>query len=398
MVFRRLREIFKIDKTVYIHSIGPEQLISNLLLGSLASLSELVSEGKSGALFYYTANGKFIIKTVSREAALALRGLLPDYFAHFSRNSESLIARFLGLHAIHHSAPHRHKWRGAARASYSIALPARLANIVKRKIYFLVMENLFHTPVPIHRRYDLKGSTYKRSLAPEFRQDTTIALKDNDLEREGEKIDVGPECASKLLSVLRADAEFLKAHGLMDYSLLVGIYYAPRDSGQCGIGGDGTEQCLPWRPLSSPVLETLGRRHWEGTQSEPFWRRDMGGIASSDGQKLFYLGIIDILTQWGAYKRAENAARVIQSLRAIPREAHRLAGKRGGGCVSDGGCLPPSSSEETDRLQRALPQGSSPLFKCLRFSDSFLLKRGSQCTRRQQVVSLASPPSFQEHG
>ena len=35
MVFRRLREIFKIEKTVYIHSIGPEQVISNLLLGEI---------------------------------------------------------------------------------------------------------------------------------------------------------------------------------------------------------------------------------------------------------------------------------------------------------------------------------------------------------------------------
>ncbi|KAL8444156.1 hypothetical protein Emag_005670 [Eimeria magna] len=80
-------------------------------LRSLASLSELVSEGKSGALFYYTADGKFIIKT----------------------------------------------------------------------------------------------------------------------------IDVGPERASKLISVLRADADFLKSHGLMDYSLLVGIYYAPKGTPRAAV-------------------------------------------------------------------------------------------------------------------------------------------------------------------
>ncbi|KAL8448913.1 hypothetical protein Emed_003483 [Eimeria media] len=339
MAFRRLRELFKIDKTVYIHSIGPEQVISNLLLGSLASLSELVSEGKSGALFYYTADGKFIIKTVSRDAAQGLRNLLPDYFEHFTRNSESLITRFLGLHAIQHTVPCKGKI-GAA------------ANGVKRKIYFLVMENLFHTPVPIHRRYDLKGSTYKRSLAPEFRQDSTIALKDNDLEMEGEKIDVGPERASKLMSVLRADAEFLKAHGLMDYSLLVGIYYAPKGMraeastaslSVCGSDPDaskGTDYKSDSQRRGDsaqprycpPLLSTstqLSAASDPGPE-EPFWKRDLGGLASHDGTKLFYLGIIDILTKWGAFKRTEHAARVIQPLCAVFRETHRLAAMLGG--------------------------------------------------------------------
>ncbi|KFG50869.1 phosphatidylinositol-4-phosphate 5-kinase [Toxoplasma gondii p89] len=64
MVFRRLRERFHISSETYVRSVGPEQLLGNLLLGNLSSLSELVSEGRSGALFYYTADGKFMIKTV----------------------------------------------------------------------------------------------------------------------------------------------------------------------------------------------------------------------------------------------------------------------------------------------------------------------------------------------
>ncbi|OEH78100.1 phosphatidylinositol-4-phosphate 5- phosphatidylinositol-4-phosphate 5-kinase [Cyclospora cayetanensis] len=228
MVFRRLREMFKIDKTMYIHSIGPEQVVSNLLLGSLASLSELVSEGKSGALFYYTADGKFIIKTVSRESARGLRRLLPDYLEHFVKNPESLLSRFLGLHAVKHTFPRQGRLSSAA-------------NRMRHKTYFLVMENLFHTPVPIHRRYDLKGSTYKRSLALDNRADPTAALKDNDLEREGEKIDIGPERAARLVDLLRRDSKFLMSHSLMDYSLLVGIYYSHKESPPShfhGCGGD----------------------------------------------------------------------------------------------------------------------------------------------------------------
>ncbi|CDI78157.1 Phosphatidylinositol-4-phosphate 5-kinase 9, related, partial [Eimeria acervulina] len=221
MVFRRLREMFQIDRAVYIHSIGPEQVISNLLLGSLSSLCELVSEGKSGALFYYTADGRYIIKTVSRSAAAELRRLLPAYYEHFVQNPDSLLTRCLGLHAIKHAYPSRRKL-------------STLANQVQQKTYFLVMENLFHTPVPIHRRYDLKGSSYKRTLAPEIRVDPTVALKDNDLEREGEKIDIGPEKAARLLKQLQQDANFLCVHRLMDYSLLIGIYYANKNAGYGG--------------------------------------------------------------------------------------------------------------------------------------------------------------------
>ncbi|KAL8448741.1 hypothetical protein Emag_003867 [Eimeria magna] len=64
MVFRRIRAIFGIDSLLYIRSVGPEQLLGNLILGNLSSLSELVSEGKSGSLFYYTTDGRFMIKTI----------------------------------------------------------------------------------------------------------------------------------------------------------------------------------------------------------------------------------------------------------------------------------------------------------------------------------------------
>ncbi|CAK51418.1 phosphatidylinositol-4-phosphate 5-kinase. phosphatidylinositol-4-phosphate 5-kinase [Eimeria tenella] len=301
MVFRHLREMFKIDKTVYIHSIGPEQVVSNMLLGSLSSLCELVSEGKSGAVFYYTADGKFIIKTVSREAAKGLRRILPAYVAHFVENSESLLSRFLGLHAIKHIFPSHGKLSAAG-------------NRMRHKTYFLVMENLFHTPVPIHRRYDLKGSTYKRSLAPESRVDPTIALKDNDLEREGEKarfprfrIDIGPERAARLLELLRKDANFLVTHGLMDYSLLVGIYYSTSGTAASRPGGSFSRVPLPAALTNEPIPSA-------STDTDvPFWRRDLGGLASRDGSKLYYVGIIDVLTKWGAFKRTENAIRVVQT-------------------------------------------------------------------------------------
>lgn len=65
MVFRKIRELFGLNSEEYLQSIGPEQLVGNMVLGNLASLSELCSEGKSGAFFYYSADGRYLIKTVS---------------------------------------------------------------------------------------------------------------------------------------------------------------------------------------------------------------------------------------------------------------------------------------------------------------------------------------------
>lgn len=65
MVFRKIREFYGISAQKYLQSVGPEQLVGNMVLGNLSSLSELCSEGKSGAFFYYTADGRFMIKTVS---------------------------------------------------------------------------------------------------------------------------------------------------------------------------------------------------------------------------------------------------------------------------------------------------------------------------------------------
>ena len=35
-------------------SLGPEQIMGELLLGTMGSMSELMSEGKSGSFFYYS--------------------------------------------------------------------------------------------------------------------------------------------------------------------------------------------------------------------------------------------------------------------------------------------------------------------------------------------------------
>lgn len=46
-------------------AFGPEQLVGNLLLGTLSTLSEKITDGKSGNFFFTTHDGYFLCKTIS---------------------------------------------------------------------------------------------------------------------------------------------------------------------------------------------------------------------------------------------------------------------------------------------------------------------------------------------
>nr|ACV04226.1 phosphatidylinositol 4-phosphate 5-kinase [Eimeria maxima] len=305
MVFRRLRALFGIDSLCYIRSVGPDQLLGNLILGNLSSLSELVSEGKSGSLFYYTTDGRFMIKTVSKETAFFMRSILFDYYKHVSTCTNTMLTRLCGLHALRLKDKsgkilgHKQPWR--------------------RKTYFMVMENFFHTPVEIHRRYDLKGSTQGRSLPPDLLSDPTVARKDNDMTRDGEMIEIGEERKQMFIEQLRIDAAFLRDHGIMDYSLLLGISYAScsQDSSICQDGilhiDDEVRASHSMVPSSVSSVGGIG----ECDVERPFWSRDLGGMQSTDRTKLYYVGIIDILTHWTAKKKIEHVARVLQDRKHI---------------------------------------------------------------------------------
>lgn len=123
------------------NSIGSEGLINNLLKGELSSFWQLTSSGKSGSLFYYSSDGKFILKTIHKEEFDCLFEILPNYYNHIDQNPRTLIARFFGLHRIFFE-------KSALKS--------------QETIYFVIMNNVFETKKEIHVRYDLKGSSYKR--------------------------------------------------------------------------------------------------------------------------------------------------------------------------------------------------------------------------------------------
>ncbi|CDI82434.1 hypothetical protein EAH_00066430 [Eimeria acervulina] len=101
----------------------------------------------------------------------------------------------------------------------------------------------------------------------------------------------------------------------MDYSLLLGISYAScsQDPNICQDGmlqvDDDVRVLHSMAPSSVSSMIGMGDCDLE----RPFWSRDLGGMQSTDRTKLYYVGIIDILTHWTAKKKIEHVARVLQT-------------------------------------------------------------------------------------
>ncbi|KAJ1260906.1 hypothetical protein BS78_10G268000 [Paspalum vaginatum] len=184
MVFRNLREMFKIDAADYMVSI----------CGSDA-LRELSSPGKSGSVFFLSQDDRFMIKTLRKSEVQVLLQMLPEYYRHVRTYENTLITKFFGLH--------------------------RVKPCSGQKFRFVVMGNMFCTELRIHRRFDLKGSSLGRST-DKIKIDENTTLKDLDLNY---LFYLEPSWRQTLLEQIETDSKFLRNHAIMDYSLLLGVHY-----------------------------------------------------------------------------------------------------------------------------------------------------------------------------
>ncbi|PIA43607.1 hypothetical protein AQUCO_01900184v1 [Aquilegia coerulea] len=184
MVFRNLREMFKIDAADYMMSICGND-----------GLRELSSPGKSGSVFFLSQDDRFMIKTLRKSEVKVLLRMLPDYHHHVHTYENTLVTKFFGLHRIKPSSG--------------------------QKFRFVVMGNMFCTELRIHRRFDLKGSSLGRS-ADKVEIDENTILKDLDLNYS---FYLEPSWREALLKQIEIDSRFLETQHIMDYSLLLGVHY-----------------------------------------------------------------------------------------------------------------------------------------------------------------------------
>ncbi|ETV95711.1 hypothetical protein, variant 1 [Aphanomyces invadans] len=122
-VFCHVREYFGVDDRDFIDAFAN------------CSIPK-VSEGASGSFMFFTTNGAYIVKSVTRRESLFLRSIVDKYAAYVYANPGTFLTRILG--------------------TYSMVLYGR-------ETCFVVMENLFDKHHAVHHRYDIKGSWIDRN-------------------------------------------------------------------------------------------------------------------------------------------------------------------------------------------------------------------------------------------
>ena len=102
---------------------------------------------------------RVLIKTVGKEEMRLLLALIPRYYRHVTASPCSLLTRFYGVH--------------------------RVSPLLGRRVRFVVMGNVLPSHLRLHRKYDLKGSTYGRTAgAQQLAGDPYVTLKDLDIDMQ----------------------------------------------------------------------------------------------------------------------------------------------------------------------------------------------------------------------
>ncbi|XP_065869670.1 phosphatidylinositol 4-phosphate 5-kinase 8-like [Euphorbia lathyris] len=217
MVFRNLREMFKLDAADYMMSICGDD-----------GLRELSSPGKSGSIFYLSHDDRFVIKTLKISELKFFLRMLPNYYDHVGKHENTLITKFFGVHSI--------KLRGG------------------RKVRFVVMGNMFCTELRIHKRYDLKGSTQGR-ITDTDKIEANTTLKDLDLSYE---FLMDKMLRESLFKQLSDDCMFLQSQQVIDYSLLLGLHFrAPEQLKTILESADSNHENLASDDVVSPQGDPL---------------------------------------------------------------------------------------------------------------------------------------------
>ncbi|XP_069735035.1 LOW QUALITY PROTEIN: phosphatidylinositol 5-phosphate 4-kinase type-2 gamma [Phaenicophaeus curvirostris] len=289
-VFRNLRERFGVDDQDYQVSLtrSPPQWED------------------SGRRFLLSSDRTLVVKELSSEDVADVHGLLSHYHQVLVQcHGSTLLPRFLGMYRL------------------SVASESE-------ETYLLVMRNLFSHRLPVHRKYDLKGSLVSREAGSPPQGKELPTLKDVDFLTRGEKVYVDPDDQRDFMEKLKRDVEFLVQLKIMDYSLLLGIHEVGRAEpeeeeegeeeeeaggggrgrgGSFGVGGgaptgpppDGIGCCFnSHRPLGpgdfDPCVDVYALRCAEGAP-----RREV-----------YFMGLIDVLTQYDARKKAAHAAKTVK--------------------------------------------------------------------------------------
>ncbi|XP_053507108.1 phosphatidylinositol 5-phosphate 4-kinase type-2 alpha isoform X3 [Ictalurus furcatus] len=297
LVFRNLRERFSIDDQEY----------QNSLTRSAPIPSD--AQGRSGARFHTSYNKKYVIKIITSEDVAEMHNILKKYHQYIVEcHGNTLLPQFLGMYRL---------------------------TVDGDETYMIVTRNVFSPRLPVHKKYDLKGSTVSREASDKEKTKELPTYKDNDFINDGQKIYIDEENKKMFLEKLKNDVEFLAQLKLMDYSLLVGLHDVergeqeqPEEEIEDNEGGEeeGAESDggVTGSPPESPSNTLDSNRPLGPGEFDP--SVDVYAIRSHENapkKEVYFMAVIDILTPYDAKKKAAHAAKTVKH-GVRPNASYRL--------------------------------------------------------------------------
>ncbi|XP_073519403.1 phosphatidylinositol 5-phosphate 4-kinase type-2 gamma [Phyllobates terribilis] len=281
-VFRNLRERFVIDDTDYQVSLTRSSPYTE-------------SEAHDGR-FLLAYDKTLAVKEISSDDVANMHSILSDYHQHIVKcHGSTLLPQFLGMYRL---------------------------SVDNEDSYMLVMRNMFSHRLTVHRKYDLKGSLVSREASDKEKIKELPTLKDMDFLNKSQKVYVDEE-QKVFMEKLKRDVEFLVQLKIMDYSLLLGIHDVLR--------GEQEEE----EEIEEEETDNEGMLHTTvgsyGTSPEGIAGYlnshkplgpgefdpsiDVYAIKSSEcapQKEVYFMGLIDIFTQYDAKKKAAHAAKTVK--------------------------------------------------------------------------------------
>ncbi|ETP46071.1 hypothetical protein F442_07638 [Phytophthora nicotianae P10297] len=328
--FQRIRRFYGIDDDAYLSSLR-------------SCTTPKVSEGASGSFVYYSSDRSYVVKSLTRSESVFLHGILNDYTVYIEeQNGESFLTRFHGSYCL---------------------------ELYGRPTYFVVMENVFDVQqgISIHQRYDIKGSWVDRNAQKPRRgaeatcrhcnlsfrcgetntrsndrlrrnvcpnragapHEPNVVLKDMDLTM---KLRFGKNAGRKLLAQLMRDSDFLCTHGVMDYSLLLGVIEVSYLVNRHNILTRDGSVFLPPDSFTGKPGFPREQADSESTGNSERVKQSTQCLRAAEvviGPGFYYIGVIDMLQTWNWSKRLERFMKTVlfrkdpDGISAMPPKPYR---------------------------------------------------------------------------
>lgn len=314
LVFKNIRERFNISEESYLRSLTHD---------GMETLDD--TNSKNNARFYRSHDRRYVIKTITSEDVEGLHNILQDYHKHIvETKGNTLLPHLLGLFRL---------------------------TVENKENYILVMRSVFSNRFKVHFKYDIKGSTVDREATIKEKEKSHPTFKDNDLLNEARQINIGAESKLQFMEKLTRDVEFLTALKIMDYSLLIGIHDEKLSLTKANLSDDASDEGgssgSPTNDRKFQMLSTSDtEQHGDRTDSDqeenfspaedvdecedgqlnmscqtppgsPFTPGSKVGVfgipsAAENKKEIYFMALIDILTQYGLKKRSANVAKTVK--------------------------------------------------------------------------------------